>query len=152
MYIIASEAERALGNIEIGWKHYEVGRTARFGSERIDLPPFWEGDGDPGHLLVAAEQGVGDEYIYLSFLPHLMERCSKVTVECDKRNLALFGRTFPNIDFVERQVVGRDNADPYFDYRLLTSENISIVQSSQALFLYVYQGCFETRTVSNPSC
>ena len=121
-YIIVAEAECALGNIEIGWKHFEVRRTARFGSERIDLPPFWEGDGDPGHLLVAAEQGVGDEYIYLSVLPHLMERCSKLTVECDERNLALFGRTFPNIDFVERQVVGRENADPYFDYRLLRSE------------------------------
>jgi Tfp pilus assembly protein PilF len=122
LYIIASEAERALGNIEIGWKHYDVRRTAHFGSERIGLPPFWEGDGDPGHLLVAAEQGIGDEYIFLSFLPQLMERCSKVTVECDKRNLALFGRTFPNIDFVERQVIGRENADPYFDYRRLTSE------------------------------
>ncbi|MEO9902820.1 MULTISPECIES: tetratricopeptide repeat protein [Alphaproteobacteria] len=123
-HILIAEVEFALGNIETGWKHFDIRRTARFGSERIGLPPFWDGDGNPGRLLVAAEQGVGDEYMYLSVLPQLRERCSKVTVECDKRNLPLFRRTFPDIDFVERQVIGRENADPYFDYRHLTRERV----------------------------
>ncbi|WP_193170299.1 tetratricopeptide repeat protein [Nisaea nitritireducens] len=121
-HIMVAEVEFALGNLDVGWKHFEVRRTARFGSERIGLPPFWEGDGNPGRLLVAAEQGVGDEYMYLSMLPQLTERCSEVTVECDKRNLPLFRRSFRGIDFVERQVFGRENADPYFDYRALTAE------------------------------
>ena len=121
-HLMVAEAEFVLGNGALGWKHFDVRRTARFGSERIELPPFWEGAGNPGRLLVAAEQGVGDEYIYLSMLPQLIERCSSITVECDKRNLPLFCRTFPGIQFIERQVVGRENADPYFDYRPLRKE------------------------------
>lgn len=121
-HLMVAEAEFALGNSSVGWKHFDVRRTARFGSERIELPPFWEGAGDPGRLLVAAEQGVGDEYIYLSMLPSLLECCSDVTVECDKRNLPLFQRSFPGIQFVERQIIGRENADPYFDYRPLRAQ------------------------------
>ncbi len=121
-HIMMAEVEFALGNIDLGWKHFDVRRTARFGSERIGLPPFWDGDGNPGRLLVAAEQGVGDEYMYLSVLSQLKARCSEVTVECDKRNLALFRRSFPDMDFVERQVIGRANGEPYFDYRTLIAE------------------------------
>ena len=121
-HIMVAEVEFVLGNLDVGWKHFDIRRTARFGSERIGLPPFWDGVGDPGRLLVAAEQGVGDEYMYLSVLPQLRERCSEITVECDKRNLPLFRRSFPDIDFVERQVIGREKADPYFDYRALTAE------------------------------
>ena len=120
-HIMAAEAEFALGSRESAWKHFDVRRTARFGSERIGLPPFWEGEGNPGRLLVAAEQGVGDEYIYLSMLRQLRKRCSNITVECDRRNLPLFRRSFPDINFIERQIIGRENADPYFDYRPLTA-------------------------------
>ena len=120
-HIMVAEAEFFLGNTDIGWKHFDVRRTARFGSERIGLPSFWEGEGDPGRLLVAAEQGVGDEYIYLSVLSQLRDRYSNITVECDRRNLPLFSRSFPDIQFVERQIIGRENADPYFDYRPLTA-------------------------------
>ena len=40
-------------------------------------------------LLVCAEQGVGDEHIFLSYLPDLLRQVSDVIVECNPRNVSI---------------------------------------------------------------
>ena len=41
------------------------------------------------------EQGVGDEILYASCFPELIERCARCTLTCDARLAPLFRRSFP---------------------------------------------------------
>ena len=58
--------------------------------------PEWQGEslGD-GTLYVWPEQGVGDEIVFASMLPELIERTPRVVVACDSRLVRTFERSFP---------------------------------------------------------
>lgn len=56
--------------------------------------PKW--DGTPGQTVICyGEQGIGDEIMFASMLPDLMQR-AKVIIDCDKRLDKLFRRSFPD--------------------------------------------------------
>jgi hypothetical protein len=57
---------------------------------------MWEGEPlDGRHVLVYAEQGIGDEIMFASCFPDLIERAGHVTVQCAPRLEPLFSRSFP---------------------------------------------------------
>jgi tetratricopeptide (TPR) repeat protein len=91
------------GNFEPGWQKYEW----RFIKKDSHLPPFvypvWDGASLKGKtLLIHAEQGVGDEVMFASCLPDVTGLPESCIVECDKRLVPLFSRSFPGIEFIER--------------------------------------------------
>ena len=50
----------------------------------------------PGRaLLVAREQGLGDEIMFASLLPELVAQAGRLVVECDPRLVPLFRRSYP---------------------------------------------------------
>jgi Tfp pilus assembly protein PilF len=61
----------------------------------------WDGHivGSSG-LLVRSEQGVGDQLLVASIIPELKKKCSHLIVECDRRFISLFSRSFPGVEFV----------------------------------------------------
>lgn len=64
--------------------------------------PMW--DGIPTeHLFILAEEGIGDEVLFMSLLPEALCRARKVTVECDKRLGSVLKRSFPRTETVERK-------------------------------------------------
>ena len=82
-----------------GWRDYE----ANLGREknRVELSyadtPRW--DGSKGKdVVVYGEQGIGDEISFASCLPELIRDSKSVTIECDKRLLPLFKRSFPGCE------------------------------------------------------
>lgn len=79
---------------ELGWR-YVVGDP-----KPRDFPyPVWSGEELEGKtLLVYAEQGVGDEVMFASLLPEVIERAERVIVECNDRLVPLFQRSFPQAD------------------------------------------------------
>lgn len=97
----------AQGKFREGWPAYarRFYVDARFGT--ISRRPFsqklWQGeDISNAHLLVWAEQGLGEELMYGSLLSELSARCRKLTVELDPRLVALFQRSMSQISFVAR--------------------------------------------------
>lgn len=63
--------------------------------------PMW--DGTPVEsLLILAEEGVGDEVLFMSLLPEALCRARKVVVECDARLEGLLKRSFPRTETVAR--------------------------------------------------
>ena len=71
--------------------------------------PHWSGQAlAGGRLLVWSEQGVGDEVMFASMLPDLVERAIPTVFECDRRTAPLFRRSFPAIEVVSRE----DPPDP----------------------------------------
>lgn len=96
----------ATGDIEAGWRDYEARLMPTYpGYVRRDLKlKRWNGRTMPdGRLLVAAEQGVGDELHFLHCLPDARAACGELWWECDPRLIGLLSGSFPDVRFVPWQ-------------------------------------------------
>ena len=106
MYLFA-QGRLAEGWIEYDWRWRTPGVPARW---RSFPQPLWRGGpiGSGKKLLIWAEQGVGDEILYASLLPDLIQTHPGVVFECDPRLAPLFSRSFPSATIVRRS----DPPDP----------------------------------------
>lgn len=64
-----------------------------------DLAPWWDGE-EVDSLLILGEQGLGDEILFASMFNEV--KAKNITVECDKRLVPVFERSFPHIEFIGR--------------------------------------------------
>ena len=104
------------GSLVRGWDGYARRFSARQlqRARRIDRP-LWDGEGLRGRrLLVWSEQGVGDEILFASCFDALQGREGPVTVECDRRLVGLFARSFPWVSVRGETTdgAGRETVDP----------------------------------------
>ena len=87
------------GRLEAGWREHE----SRLGEPTAIKPrpyPRWDGTALSGKtILVIAEQGIGDEIMFGSCLPDLLEEAkpSRCILEVDGRLTALFARSLPGV-------------------------------------------------------
>lgn len=67
-------------------------------------PPadWWDGRPFDGTLLVAGEQGLGEEILASCMFRDLLDMGQRTVVECEPRLLPVFRRSFPDIAFVPR--------------------------------------------------
>lgn len=91
----------SMGKLAEGWPEYEERHNPRFSQSNyfaVDAPR-WDGEDLKGRkLLLAGEQGLGDEIMLASLIPELIERVGpegKVMIACDHRLVPLFQRSFP---------------------------------------------------------
>jgi tetratricopeptide (TPR) repeat protein/polysaccharide pyruvyl transferase WcaK-like protein len=109
------------GNLKEGWEEYEWRwKTNEFLKHSClhhpskFSPPLWDGLSLQGKTLFAfAEQGIGDEVMFASCYPEVIDQGKALIVECDKRLIAIFSRSFPRALFVER-VKETDTCAPQF--------------------------------------
>ena len=66
-------------------------------------------------ILIVAEQGAGDEIMFASMIPDLVQDAQSVALECDARLSALFGRSFPGVKLIARKKPSTWKASD-FDY------------------------------------
>ncbi|MGF1624994.1 MAG: tetratricopeptide repeat protein [Alphaproteobacteria bacterium] len=70
--------------------------------------PQWDGGNLRGErLLVACEQGIGDEIMFAACLPEVIARADHVVIECSAKLAPLFRRAFPH-STIETTVAWRD--------------------------------------------
>ena len=84
------------GDFATGWREYEW--RDRAGAVSLDRypQPRWQGESlDRQTILVHAEQGIGDEILFASCLPDLIERAGRCIVVCEPRLEKVFARSFP---------------------------------------------------------
>jgi tetratricopeptide (TPR) repeat protein/polysaccharide pyruvyl transferase WcaK-like protein len=93
----------AKGNFKQGWKKYEW-RLLKKGATPASFPyPCWDGSSLNGKtMLLYAEQGIGDEIMFASCLQEIIDGEGSCIVECDKRLVPLFSRSFPKAKNIER--------------------------------------------------
>jgi tetratricopeptide (TPR) repeat protein len=85
------------------WKIFEQNRPRPFEGKR------WQGESLKGKsILVWGEQGIGDEIMFAGMFPDLLKRAESVTVECERRLVPIFERSFPGITAYAR----KDPPDP----------------------------------------
>ncbi len=83
-------------DFDAGWAEYE--RRFTVGTMAPRAFPFapWRGEPLTGkRVLVYAEQGLGDEIMFASCLPELLNAAGECVIECNTRLAGLFRRSFP---------------------------------------------------------
>jgi tetratricopeptide (TPR) repeat protein len=85
------------GALAEGWRGY----AHRFAAGRVQpvrrfTVPEWDGAPLAGRrLFVWREQGVGDEFLFASCYPDVVKMAERTIIECDRRLVSLFQRSFP---------------------------------------------------------
>ena len=95
-----------LGNFHQGWEEYEWRWQCRNSpaGERNFPQPLWNGSNLHGKsILVWTEQGIGDEIMFANLLDSLKKIGTNIIVECEKRLVPFFQRSFPEIQFAPRE-------------------------------------------------
>jgi tetratricopeptide (TPR) repeat protein len=92
------------GEIERAWDEYESGWDAgKRGLARPFIQPRWDGGPLTGRRLIFwGEQGLGDEIIFAGMVPELTAVAARCIVECEKRLVPLFARSFPAAEVIPR--------------------------------------------------
>ena len=106
MHTALAFALLAQGRLEVGFREFEWRwKEEKVGQPRRPLPqPWWEGEDLSAQSIVAwGEQGVGDELQYSAIVPDLAARAGHVVLECERRLVPLFARSFPGVEVVARQ-------------------------------------------------
>ena len=90
-----------LGDLARGWALQDKGRFLTE-KERVvrrpEPPPYWAGEDLAGkRILIWTEQGPGDEVLHSSMVLDLIARGAKCTIECSKRMVPVFARSFPDV-------------------------------------------------------
>lgn len=99
----------AMGDFAGGWDDYEARwRVASFEAGGSAVQPELRGlievHTDPAtipgsHILLIAEQGVGDEIMFASMIPDLAAQAKSILCLCEPRLVRLFSSSFENVTF-----------------------------------------------------
>jgi len=108
------------------WKTKE-----RIGKFFQSSKPLWNGERNK-RVLVWGEQGIGDEIMFASIIPELHEISSGVILQCDKRLIPLFERSFPDniVYYSDIEAVAEDE----YDFHIPIGSLPSIFRTSLASF------------------
>ena len=114
------------GMLKDAWENYEGGFHPNILKANSRAPhrkfkvPKWNGESlEHKKLLIWREQGLSDEILFMSCLPDLTPHLGNVIVECDKRMVSIFARSFPDITCREQNADLELNAVyDDFDYHL----------------------------------
>jgi tetratricopeptide (TPR) repeat protein len=84
------------GNFEEGWEEYEWRQPGGPARRAFPLPGCAGAEFSDRTVLVAAEQGIGDEIMFASCIPDLVAAAAHVVIDCEPRLAPLFARSFPD--------------------------------------------------------
>jgi hypothetical protein len=85
-----------------GWDIYEMRHKTLRSLLKFNMTlPLWDGQGSTKRLLVFGEQGIGDQVMYGGVLPELRAYPQEKVVALERRLLALFKRSMPEMEFVD---------------------------------------------------
>lgn len=92
----------AVGRLKEGWLNYDLGfdlsiqSNSRRNPVRKFKKPIWDGTIIPGKtILIWREQGIGDEILFYTCLPDLVDLGMEIIVECEERLVETLLRSFP---------------------------------------------------------
>ena len=99
-----------LGEFNKGWKKYEYRfESSSIPSRRYKTKNLWEGSYLDGTLLVWAEQGIGDQILFISMIPDLKKYAKNIILEVDKRLVDLFKRYCDQANFLNIKIIAAKN-------------------------------------------
>jgi len=108
--------------------HWRLARRERLGGQ--PMQPEWRGQPlDGKSVFVYAEQGVGDQVMFMALLPVLIAHAARIVLECDPRLVTLFERSFPTVSCIPVE-------DPASPMTLDASIDYSVAMGSLGCWLW----------------
>lgn len=105
----AAYTRLAAGDLAGGWADYRWRWRGIHVPNDYPFPEAASGESLAGrHVLVFAEQGLGDEILFSTCLPDLLAEARAVTLECDPRLVPLYARSFPGVRLIGSRRSGLD--------------------------------------------
>ena len=95
----------AIRDFENGWIGHEFrnnGIKEVYALLGIKDKKIWNGKKFDGTLVVHAEQGIGDEILYSSMFPDLVNYHDNLIITTDSRLIPIMQRSFPKVNFINR--------------------------------------------------
>ena len=95
----------AIGDYENGWIGHEFrnnGMKEVYELLGIKDKKIWNGKKFDGTLVVHGEQGIGDEILYSSMFPDLVNYHDNLIITTDGRLIPIMQRSFPKVNFINR--------------------------------------------------
>lgn len=95
---------------EAGWKQFEWRLKLPSWDSRDSLGlPYW--DGKPvDHLYIHGEQGVGDEVMFASAIPHVLKYAKQITLEVNAKVAGIMKQTWPQFNVIKEPAPGNYDA------------------------------------------
>ncbi len=115
----------AAGRLKDGWREFPWRwQCSDFPTPDRNFPyPRWSGEAIDGkQFLVWGEQGVGDEVHFASMVPDLIDQGAGVILECDRRLVPLFTRSFPGVTCIAREDPPAVASETEIDFQLPTAD------------------------------
>ncbi|WP_262694970.1 tetratricopeptide repeat protein [Kordiimonas aquimaris] len=89
------------GEMQEAWKHYAYRQDVRRRANQSQIYTHkldqWQGEPlKDKTIFVTAEQGIGDEVMWGSYLPHIYKEAKKLIIGCDPRLVSIYQRRFPD--------------------------------------------------------
>jgi len=108
------------GRFERGWEGYAFRWKVKDAWERNLPQPVWDGSSLGGKkIFIHAERGIGDEIMFASCIPEMMEKAEICIVECNELLVPIYERSFPGAVIVKRLEGDRDPSSyPLADYQI----------------------------------
>ena len=97
--------------------------------DRFNKKRVWDENVDKGKVLIWAEQGIGDEILFMRFLKLLEKSDCQFFLECDPRIHRIVNINFPYIKLIDR---GSEINWEYFDYHIPFGDLLSIFHEKLA--------------------
>ena len=150
-----------LQQFAVGWTLYQRRWEIKTQfSKKLDTNiPYWnmQNTNSQSKILFWAEQGIGDEIFYFGMLKNFADIEARVTVSVDPRLHALFSRSMPEMEFVDKKEIANVCNEDTFDFQapigdigLLYSVDKSLEQKASKPFLQINQSkCIEIKN-KNP--
>ena len=89
-------AQLLLADYQQGWDGYELRKLDQDYLQHPEVFPPWDGSALAGRtLLIYREQGLGDEIMFASCVPQLIQAAAHCIIECEPRLQGIFRRSFP---------------------------------------------------------
>lgn len=96
--------ELSNSNFSSGWELLEKAHSLKARGSKMRLAD-WRGESTADPVLILAEQGLGDQILFLTLLADVKTKAKNVTVQCDQRLLPILQVTHPEVNFVDRNTV-----------------------------------------------
>ena len=110
-----------LKQFSLGWNLYQRRWEIKTKfSKKLDTKiPYWnrQNTNNQSKILLWAEQGIGDEIFYFGMLKNFSDTDARVTVSADTRLHALFKRSMPELEFVDRKEIDNMCDENAFDFQ-----------------------------------
>lgn len=106
--INAALIDLRLGRFAAGWEGYVARKRPSIEVRNPDgkALPTWSGGPVAGRRLVLwCEQGIGDQIMFLTLVPHLLRAGASLALVIEDRMIALVRRSFPDLEVIPERII-----------------------------------------------